>query len=286
MLMMISIIRYDSVLHANTTGQYFKQHPYLNVAICWLFALIFALLPLFNWNQYIPEGLGFHCGLNWMDQSLSSRLYLISAFLFLYIIPLLVLFILNTHVYCVIRRLLHRASTITQQRLITLPPANGLPVKKSQSPRSVSLSSSSRSLTRSAKCDVLKLSKLIPVNNLLKTHHVEDPVRTHQIMRLKRLKADRRFALAIIFLVSEYLLSWTPYACVVLFHLFHMKFIIQKPLLVTICAFIAKISMIINPFIYVSTIKVNQLKTILFWKECSCQNCKMNKNIVHIRSLL
>jgi hypothetical protein len=94
-----------------------------------------------------------------------------------------------------------------------------------------------------------------------------------------RLQADRRFALATIFLVSEYLLSWTPYACIALFYLFDMRLIIEQPLFITICAFIAKISMIINPFIYLLIIKTNQMKIILFWKKCSCENCRWNKII-------
>jgi hypothetical protein len=113
----------------------------------------------------------------------------------------------------------------------------------------------------------------------LKIHQNIDPIHIRDIVRLNHLRADRRFALATIFLVSEYLLSWTPYACVALLYLFHIKYLIEQPLLITICAFIAKVSMIINPFIYISTIKTNQIKTILFWKKCSCYNCRINQNI-------
>jgi hypothetical protein len=224
MLMMISIIRYDLVLHINTSKQYFQKYSYISVIICWLFALIFALPPLFNWNQYIPEGLGFHCGLNWFNQSISSRLYLILAFLFVYIIPFIVLSIVNIYVYRVIRCLLYRTSK-------------------------------------------QPLSDSLLIENQLSSSFIQ----IHYIMRLK---ADRRFALATIFLVSEYLLSWTPYACIALLYLFNMRLIIEQPLFITICAFIAKISMIINPFIYLLTIKTDQMKIILFWKKCSCENCR------------
>ena len=251
MLMMISIIRYNLVLHTNSTSSCFHRYSSILVVICWLFALIFAILPLLNWNKYIPEGLGFHCGLNWFDQSINSRLYLISAFLFVYIIPLIVLFIVNTYVYHVIHRLFHRASepfasisTFLDDRHVSL------------------LTSSHPSITR------------IHINQPTKTMHTTDPIQLRYILQLDRLRADRRFALATIFLVSEYLLSWTPYACVALLYLLNMRVIIEQPLFITICAFIAKISMIINPFIYLVTIKTTQWKILLFWIKCPCQNCR------------
>ncbi len=269
MLMMISIIRYNIVLHTNTTQEYFQQHSYIGVIICWLFALIFAVPPLFNWNKYIPEGLGFHCGLNWFDRSINSRSYLILAFLFVYIIPLIVLSIVNIYVYHVIHCLLYRAS---QQSLKKSSLADSL-LEEKQLSSSLSSSLNIISTTHSTKLKIADLSKFMIINNRLRICRITDPVQVRYIMQLNRLKADRRFALATIFLVSEYLLSWTPYACIALLYLFNIKFIIEQPLFITICAFIAKISMIINPFIYISTIKTNQLKIILFLKKCSCPTC-------------
>jgi hypothetical protein len=37
---------------------------------------IWAIPPIFgHMNAYVPEGLGFHCGLNWFDRTLVSRIY-------------------------------------------------------------------------------------------------------------------------------------------------------------------------------------------------------------------
>ncbi|CAF4966542.1 unnamed protein product, partial [Rotaria sp. Silwood1] len=63
-LMMISVIRYATVFETNIQNRFIDQHSYWTVIVCWLFGLIFALPPLFNWNKYTPEGIGFHCGLN------------------------------------------------------------------------------------------------------------------------------------------------------------------------------------------------------------------------------
>jgi hypothetical protein len=272
MLMMISVIRYDTILHRNTTKIYLQRHSYIVVSLCWLFGLIFALPPLFHWNKYTPEGLGFHCGLNWFDRSLISHVYLFFTFLFVYFIPLIVLSVVNIYVYGVIRRLLYKVATVVQLPFIELLHPDHLSVEKHPL---TALISSHSSKMHSNKLEIVQLSKSIYVNNRLRNRCMTDPAQMHHIMRLNRLKADQCFALATIFLVSEYLLSWTPYACVALFYLFHIKFIIEQPLLITICAFIAKISMIINPFIYILTTKTNQLKTILFCKTCSCFNCRV-----------
>ncbi|CAF3447448.1 unnamed protein product [Rotaria sp. Silwood1] len=276
MLMMISIIRYGTVLPTNTTKKYFQQHSYISVIICWLFALIFAVPPLFKWNKYTPEGLGFHCGLNWFDRSFNSRLYLILAFSFVYFIPFIVLSIVNMYVYCVIRQLLRRALKMNEQSLIQLSRTNNVLVKKHSLTRFISSSDSTSSHTN--KFETVKLSKFITVGNHVRFSPTVDPVQIRYAIHLRRLKADRHFALATIFLVSEYLLSWTPYACVALFYLFHVNFITDQSYLITISAFIAKTSMIINPFIYISTIKTNQLKIILCWKKCSCHYCRAYKS--------
>lgn len=247
MLMMISIIRYKLVLHTNSIDSCFHRYSSIHVIICWLFALIFAILPFFNWNQYIPEGLGFHCGLNWFDRSIRPRLYLILTFVFVYMIPFIVLFLVNTYVYHVIHRLFHRASSISTFL----------------DDKHVSLISSSHPSMSG-----------IHLNQPMKPMPTIDPIQIRSFIRFNRLRADRRFALATIFLVSEYLLSWTPYACIALFYLLNMRIIIEQPLLITICAFIAKISMIINPFIYLLTIKTSQWKILIFSTKCPCQNCR------------
>ena len=140
LLMMISIIRYVTVLHATAVKRRFRRHSNLAVLISWLLGLVFAVPPLFNWNRFVPEGLGFHCGLNWFDQSISSYIYLFSTMLFVYFIPLSVLSILNAYVYYIIRRWIHRATANNTQSVINSSLMD-LSLKKHGSPAYVSLSS-------------------------------------------------------------------------------------------------------------------------------------------------
>lgn len=274
MLMMISIIRYITVLQINIKNRFIDRHSNLTVMICWLFGLIFALPPLFNLNKYIPEGIGFHCGLNWFDQSISSRIYFILVFIFVYFIPLIILFIVNIYVFCTIRRLLDNARIMTKSNIL-------LNVLNRKHQTNSYPSSSSGSTTIQSE----KLGFIIPANSVngnfqLVVRQKTSSLQMNHLMRLNRLKADRRFALATIFLVSEYLLSWTPYAIIALCYLFNMKFVSQQSILMTISAFIAKISMILNPFIYIVAIKTNQLKSILCYKKCLCSYCRIRRNIV------
>lgn len=273
MLMMISIIRYATVFEAHIKSRFIDLNRRWTIIICWLFGLFFALPPLFNWNKYTPEGIGFHCGLNWFDRSLSSLIYFALALSFIYFIPLLVLLIINLYVYCKIRSLIHSARKITKSDLFL-----NVSYEKNQS---TSFSSSSTA-SIGMKCENIAFNvspKSINRDSRLNVRRTIYNLQTDYLMRLNRLKVDQRFALATIFLVSEYLLSWTPYAIVVLFYLFNVKFISQQSILMTMFAFIAKVSMILNPFIYLATIKTNQFKSMLYCSKCSCSYCRM-KNIL------
>ncbi|CAF0729084.1 unnamed protein product [Adineta steineri] len=275
MLMMISIIRYSSVIQINIKKRWFEQHSSLTVIICWLCGLVFALPPLFHWNEYIPEGIGFHCGLNWFDRSIHSIIYFIITFSFVYFIPLLILIVINIYVYYIIRRLLSVAVTKPNLQMLL-----NVSEQKQQSTLCTSSSSDTSTTINSERLDSRVSANSVNGSSRSVLRRTGESLQTSQLTRVNRLKADRRFALATTFLISEYLLSWTPYAIVALFYLFNVEFISQQSIIMTICAFTAKTSMILNPFIYIATIKTDQLKTMLFCKKCSCPSCRMKRNII------
>ncbi|CAF2650154.1 unnamed protein product [Rotaria sp. Silwood2] len=271
-LMMISIIRYVLVFETNAQNRVIGQNSYWTVIICWLCGLIFALPPLYKWNKYTPEGIGFHCGLDWFDRSLSSRIYFILAFVLIYFIPLVALLIINFYVYCKIRSLLNGTT-----RIIKIDLGLKVSYEKHQS-TSFSSSSKSSSTTKVEKLCFRQGDNSKNVSSRLAVRETRI-FQVNYLMRLNRLKADRHFASATIFLVSEYLLSWTPYAIVALFYLFNVKYISQQSVLMTICAFTAKTSMILNPLIYLATIKPNVFKSILWCSSRSCCYCRIKRNI-------
>jgi uncharacterized membrane protein len=112
LLMIISIMHYVAITRADTSRSYIHRYPHVSVLVCWLLGVAFALPPLFDWNRYIAEGLGFHCGLNGLDRSLSSHIYLLLAILLVCFVPLIVLLFVNLYVYYRIHRLLHKATAV------------------------------------------------------------------------------------------------------------------------------------------------------------------------------
>ena len=271
LLMMISIIRYVTVFRETTVKRRFRQYSNLALLISWLLGLVFAVPPLFKWNRFVPEGLGFHCGLNWLDRSISSSIYLFFVMLFVYFIPLVTLSIVNSYVYYVIHRLIIVTDIISEVEIALPLPSRSAQLEK-KSDAYMSLSSTT---TESLQVVSFTSPTSLPTSTLSTDRLALNGNQVRHVPRLNRLRADRRFAIATLFLVAEYLLSWTPYACVALLYLSHMPLIVEQPLLITICAFIAKVSMMINPFIYILAIKTKHLKIIFFYQRCDCIKCRM-----------
>ena len=64
--------------------------------ICWIISFIWTLLPVFNYlSSYVYEGLGFHCSINWYDQTQLNRIYILVSFIGIYFIPLIILISVN-----------------------------------------------------------------------------------------------------------------------------------------------------------------------------------------------
>jgi len=65
------------------------------VILVWIWAMPFNLMPTFEiWNRYIPEGYLTTCSFDYLTPSQDTRMFVISIFVFAYLIPvtMLVLF--------------------------------------------------------------------------------------------------------------------------------------------------------------------------------------------------
>lgn len=72
--------------------------------------------------------------------------------------------------------------------------------------------------------------------------------------RLQRLKVDRHYAFLTALITIQYLVAWTPYACIELLNVTGQNTFIQhNPFLSTLCALLAKLSLILNPIILIYT---------------------------------
>ncbi|CAF3803831.1 unnamed protein product [Rotaria sp. Silwood1] len=199
--------------------------------ISWFLSIAFTFPLMFGYlNSYLPEGLGFHCSINWKDKSNLGRLYILSSFVLMYLLPLVILLFVNIRTHLLIRN-------IYSKHCLN--------------------SSFSRYVYR--RCSI----------RLNRQRNDYDKIYVHKYcvrkaMDLKRFRMDYRFLRAIVFLVSSYLIAWTPYSIIAVLQLLDIKFIFQHAFLITLCAFIAKLSVILTPFVYLSIMNYKFLKKILF----------------------
>jgi hypothetical protein len=196
-------------------------------------SLIWTLPPVFDyWISYVPEGLGFHCSINWNDHSITSYYYILSAFVGMYLIPLLILLFVNVRVHRFV------------QNIYFYQNYDQLKEK---------LSNHSSSKQRKSGFSEQVDSQL----NIISTYVKKAADR-------KRLRLEYRVIQAIIFLVGTYIFAWTPYSIIAILQLLHVEFIFQHAVIITLSAFIAKSSVIFTPFVYLYIMNGRLFKKLLF----------------------
>jgi hypothetical protein len=228
----LSFARYLSVLHKTSwLNRLLEQNCDLNVLCCALIALCWALPPIFGLgNGFVREGVGFYCSLDWNNSSIYSRIFLISLIFFNYVIPFILLFYSNLRVCCTLYRLLKSRDDSSYFSL----------------PEAFSRSKASYLTDRvSLQIDLHKYSAEVRLKETTN--------------RLQRLKIDRRYTLMTAIIAIQYLIAWTPYACIELLNLSgRSTFVERNPFLSTFCALLAKLSLILNPIILIYTSKMTK----------------------------
>ena len=195
------------------------------IACCWSFP------PLFGFgNRFVREGAGFYCSLDWNNPSTQSRVFLISLIFFNYVLPFILLVYSNLRICCTLRRLLNSSN-----RTAHFSASQTLPLTKTS-----------------------HATKDLPLQiNLRKS--LSDVTLKETTNRLQRLKIDRRYALLTAVIAIQYLIAWTPYACIELLNLTGgSTFVQHNPFLPTFCALLAKLSLILNPIILIYTSKLTK----------------------------
>ncbi|CAF2765359.1 unnamed protein product [Rotaria sp. Silwood2] len=229
---LLSFSRYLSILHKPSwLNRLFEQRCDLNVLCCALLAICWTFPPIFGiGNEYVREGVGFYCSLNWKNPSIYSRIYLISVIFFNYFMPLILLVYSNLRVYFTLHHLL----------------------KSSKSPKYIRLS---KTFSQSKNSDVIdRMSLEIDLNRCLPDTRLEETTN-----RLQRLKIDRRYALITAMIAAQYLITWTPYTFVELLNVIGQSTFIQRnPFLPTLCGLLAKLSLILNPLILIYSNKMTE----------------------------
>ncbi|XP_013394150.1 melanopsin-like [Lingula anatina] len=76
----------------------------------WLYALLWALPPVFGWSSYTTEGPGTWCSVLWQSSDPIDVSYIITLFFFCFFIPVVIMVVCYYHLYREVRRMARQTS--------------------------------------------------------------------------------------------------------------------------------------------------------------------------------
>ncbi|XP_039605377.1 opsin 8, group member b [Polypterus senegalus] len=87
-LTIMAVTRFVFSMNLRSPGQKLsKRNMVLLILFSWIYALIWAVLPLFGWGKYGPEPFGTSCTIAWSDFRVSGAPFIISMFILCTLIP-------------------------------------------------------------------------------------------------------------------------------------------------------------------------------------------------------
>uniref|UniRef100_A0A8C6WGW0 Opsin 8, group member b n=1 Tax=Neogobius melanostomus TaxID=47308 RepID=A0A8C6WGW0_9GOBI len=93
-LVIMAIVRFIVSLNMHSPSKCNKEQERAHTLLCvwiWIYALLWALLPLLGWGHYGPEPFGLSCTLAWGDMKEESVSFIISLFVFNLALPSVVI---------------------------------------------------------------------------------------------------------------------------------------------------------------------------------------------------
>ena len=71
----------------------------LIIGTCWIYALFWAVLPLFGWSSYGLEGMGMSCSIKWQSRDAGNISYNVLLFVFAFLIPVGIICVTYLKIY-------------------------------------------------------------------------------------------------------------------------------------------------------------------------------------------
>ncbi|XP_018351838.1 PREDICTED: rhodopsin-like isoform X1 [Trachymyrmex septentrionalis] len=84
----IALDKYNVIVKGMAGKPLTIKKALLEILIIWLFASIWAILPMVGWNRYVPEGNMTACGIDYLTKDWSSKSYILVYSIFVYYTPL------------------------------------------------------------------------------------------------------------------------------------------------------------------------------------------------------
>jgi hypothetical protein len=69
-----------------------------------IFSFFWSIAPMFGWSHYSLEGALTSCSVEWFEKSFNVISYNISMFIFVYFIPLIIIFVSSIGIVLLVRR--------------------------------------------------------------------------------------------------------------------------------------------------------------------------------------
>ncbi|KAL9892370.1 opsin Rh2 [Glossina fuscipes] len=85
---MIALDRYNVIVKGMSGRPMTVSLALMKIAIIWLFATFWTLMPMIGWSRYVPEGNLTACSIDYMTRDWNPRSYLITYSLCVYYTPL------------------------------------------------------------------------------------------------------------------------------------------------------------------------------------------------------
>ncbi len=125
MLLALSIVRYATTANSSMSihlQRQLEEHNLYFLFVCFIMSCVWAIPPILGrMSAYAPEGLGFHCGLDWFDRSLAGRIYFFLLFIGVFFIPIIIVIYINVYIHRTVYRLTHLKPSV----LLELYPIQG-----------------------------------------------------------------------------------------------------------------------------------------------------------------
>lgn len=94
-LVSLSMERYY-IINSQVKNRFISKKTVLRlVAFCVLKGLFWSSLPLFGWSYYSLEGAMTSCSVEWKERSINVVSYNVCMFLFVYLLPLIIIWVSN-----------------------------------------------------------------------------------------------------------------------------------------------------------------------------------------------
>ena len=81
--------------HSNPSCSHTHEGPltlrFPHAVFTWLYSGMWAAAPLLGWSNYVPESVGSYCSINWLEDANGSKSYVTCIFLFVFVIPVLIM---------------------------------------------------------------------------------------------------------------------------------------------------------------------------------------------------